>query len=765
MNPFTFRANVDPKISRDAHDLSKTVNGSFNFGRLYPIHTREVIPGETYDNQPSFGFEFAPTPFPVQTRMTARFHTFYVRKRNLWKDFMDFQGNTKPNLVKPYIDAAANPNYGKVGGLFDYFGIPVVSYGTTLNINTDIGVSLVPIASNPENALNWPTDIDLSPAQFVSSLPVSSYTLGLTSGGTGNNMAKAFLSIPFADLNTVFGTLNLSFTQVLSFDSLPDFKTLESYQEYLQQTYSSVFSRVVVYTGGPSGSSVLYDSSSEPSFSAMSVKISLTSLENGKVSGTAYYTVSLSSDLISRIKLSVSPSSNVVLSFIVPPTTGPNIANPVGLQKDGLWVPTFILQSLTTPDGSIATPLSSIDPVLWPYYRSDRPDDENVIKLNAEPFRAYESIYNAFYRNSRNNPRIVDGVPEYNKYITTDEGGLDSTIYDLYPVSWERDFLTEAVQSPQQGAAPLVGIQQQIPTSVSYNDEQGNRVTIDLNAHTLDGEIKAVDVLATLDDSQREALAPFLQYATSGISINDFRNVNAFQKWLEKNMMSGYKFPDVVKAHYGVKIKYDELDVPLFIGGFTQTLRSNMVTQTTETSDSPLGSFAGQLSCAGQSPHRIRHFCDEPGYVITVLSFSAVPSYSQLLPPLFRKRTVLENFSPEFAHIGLVPITYEEVCPIEAKKQNIPLSTVFGYQRSWYEDVSDVDTVVGEMRTTLRPYLVNRVFAQPPVLNGSFLNMDASQINDIFAVRDPSEDKIFGQIYFDLKSISPVPKDGTPRLD
>ena len=54
-----------------------------------------------------------------------------------------------------------------------------------------------------------------------------------------------------------------------------------------------------------------------------------------------------------------------------------------------------------------------------------------------------------------------------------------------------------------------------------------------------------------------------------------------------------------------------------------------MVTQTTDGGDgSPLGSYAGQLSCVGTSKHSIRHYCDEPGWIIGILSVVPVPNYS-----------------------------------------------------------------------------------------------------------------------------------------
>jgi hypothetical protein len=81
-----------------------------------------------------------------------------------------------------------------------------------------------------------------------------------------------------------------------------------------------------------------------------------------------------------------------------------------------------------------------------------------TIPLSALPFRAYESYYNAFGRDIRNNPFIVDGKPEYNKYVPSTKGGSDTYKYQLRYANWEPDAYTTALQSPQAGVAPLVGI-------------------------------------------------------------------------------------------------------------------------------------------------------------------------------------------------------------------------------------------------------------------------------------------------------------------
>ena len=71
-----------------------------------------------------------------------------------------------------------------------------------------------------------------------------------------------------------------------------------------------------------------------------------------------------------------------------------------------------------------------------------------AIPLSALPFRAYEAYYNAFGRDIRNNPFIVGGKPEYNRYVPTVKGGKDSFKYQLHYANWEPDAYTTALQSP-----------------------------------------------------------------------------------------------------------------------------------------------------------------------------------------------------------------------------------------------------------------------------------------------------------------------------
>ena len=64
-------------------------------------------------------------------------------------------------------------------------------------------------------------------------------------------------------------------------------------------------------------------------------------------------------------------------------------------------------------------------------FKSQKPGSASFPRLLAYRFRAYESVYNAYYRDIRNNPFVVAGRPVYNKWLPTMKGGADETLYEL----------------------------------------------------------------------------------------------------------------------------------------------------------------------------------------------------------------------------------------------------------------------------------------------------------------------------------------------
>ena len=215
------------------------------------------------------------------------------------------------------------------------------------------------------------------------------------------------------------------------------------------------------------------------------------------------------------------------------------------------------------------------------------------------------------------------------------------------------------------------------------------------------------------------------------------------------------------------------MNIPEFLGGFTRDVNMNRVVQSIErdpSADYPSGSYANALgSLAGDAflaaeGLPISCFCDEESVIMGLISIVPVPNYSQLLPKHYLYRDLLDHFQPEFDNLGFQPITYKEVCPIQAFNAGDDLNGTFGYQRVWYDLVQRTDQVHGLFRTQLRDFLMNRVFDAKPTLTKSFLLVDDEQLNDVFAVTETT-DKFTGQIWMDCQVKLPVSRVSIPRLD
>lgn len=706
-NIFTKTNNYVDKPKRNVFDLSFQNNATFEFGKLYPVLCKEVLPGDSFKIDATFGLKFLPFYWPVQTRMKANLHFFYVRRRNLWKDFVDYWGNTKEGLVPPYL-SFRDREMLKTGELADYLGVPTNIYG---NFGSTATVSVSWPSVNNDNHVWLPEFTEngfpvMQQTNVINQEWVASY---------GNYVYRESSLINLSSYDTI-----TSFIMRYNINSAKIIPVTLSLV-FLNET----FNLTTPISSNESGINSI--NIANLLFTRNSDNLSGFKLDDFKHLGNFYIVFKL---LVGQV---VDDSSS---SFGITATM-------VGYNNN--LRPSSVLD------------ISSND-LINPYLPSN---SNGKILISAEPFRAYEAIYNSFYRNPQNNPYILNGVKEYNKYIPTNDGGLDDNSYKLHFRNWESDFLTTATQTPQQGDfAPLVGVTS--TGQMTFQDEDGNiyKAYADVSD---DGTIKGLKVGETgLPAGTLHALVDSI---STGISINDFRNVNALQRWLEKNLRRGYRFKDQIMSHFGVDVRYDELDMPEFIGGCSEDINVNQISNTNGAGDVPLGEYGAQASCVGTTRNAVSHYFDEPGYVMAILCISPVPNYSQLLPKYLIKRNLFDHYFPEFGHIGPQPILMKEVCPNQQFVEDpTKLDKVFGYQRAWYDYLASVDEVHGYFRSEMRNFLINRRFDVAPELSESFLLIDPDQVNDVFAVTDRTH-KILGQIYFDIKAKRPIPEFGIPRLE
>lgn len=414
------------------------------------------------------------------------------------------------------------------------------------------------------------------------------------------------------------------------------------------------------------------------------------------------------------------------------------------------------------------------------YGKKDSPN-----KISAYPFRMYEAVYNCYYRDSRNNPYVLNGKPVYNQWLPTRKSGADSTVYTLHNCNWERDAFTTAVPNPQQGLkAPLAGITTyqavstldsgEIKTEVktALVTEDGKKYALD---YKTDDEGTALTGVTYTELSSTENVRPvtnLIELANSGLSIETLRYVNAYQKYLELNMRKGYSYRDIMQGRWDIDIRFDELLMPTFIGGISREINVNAVTQTVDNAsasdtsyESSLGSQSGICGVYGTSDNNIEVFCDEASYIMAVLTIVPTPIYSQLTPKHFFYRDLLDTPQPEFQNIGFQPILKKELNIFDKDGGE----EVFGYQRPWYEFCQKYDTCSGAFRDSLGNFLMKRTFLGTPDLSASFLQIDPAQLTDVFSVtkvgESPITDHIYGYVHFDITAKLPINRVAIPRLD
>ncbi len=827
-NVFKQAAEPNNKVETSHFDLSFQNNLTMQFGYLYPCFVKKFAPKTSVKIKPTFGLNFMPMMFPVQTRMRARMSFYKVRCRSLWKDYKDWFGNLKPNLEKPYIDFNTQEKLNKMastGSLGDYLGLP-----TSL-------------------ASNVFSEVDATPYTYRHTSPLKGRTIGFLPSGsvnTDNSSEPDSFSVPFSTEAADEFYKHYTTYKTNSSTGQPSLVMLVNANSSLSPFYDKLVCSITVdlsaadhFLSEAEKSGATLPESSFSIFSSEdieSIKTVLSNVSIGKMTSQTNYSVRLRlpKDYVS-VDISTKGSQVVITWTIKTVLSDPDekyfIALPslIGHVVDGNnqlslrflgrsdkyaryvslgyllratygnlptnyepYFDTYVMTGEVTRNISSSpypaisaisfegkyrydtSDLGSIDDLTLstsPYYNSASSRRLEQLKIDASFFRAYESIYNAYFRDIRNNPYILNGQPEYNIFIPSDEGGADNNIYELRRRNWEADFLTTAVPSPQQGRAPLVGITTyNDSTNLAFTAEDGKKYAVTFDYDKDAGELKDVAFRELGDDAIIREARNMMDLVSSGISISDLRNVNAYTKFLELNMRKGYFYKDLVEGHFDTKVRYDELNMPEFIGGTAKDVFVNPVSQTVQTSSDgsyfgALGSYAGQASVSGQADNTISAYFDEETIVIGLISIVPVANYSQLLPKHFLHRELLDSYFPEFDNIGFQPILYNEVCPIQAFNSDPKsLSETFGYQRPWYDYVASVDEVHGLFRTNLRNFLINRVFASKPTLSEDFLLVDPEQVNDVFSVTQTT-DKILGQVWFDVQVKAPISRIAIPRLD
>lgn len=742
-NVFDATFDANNRIDVNSFDWSHVNNFTTNFGRITPVFC-ELVPAKgSLRINPEFGLELMPMVFPVQTRMFARLNFFKVTLRSMWEDYSDFISNFRDDLEEPFIlpDKYRFAKMLKTNTLGDYLGIPTQKT-TFSEYKTSTVVRCKPSGSTSDQGFyfissssSW-DDIFTQWTGTISSIKTISCAVS-------SSDSESTVLLPCTDVISIGNFTSAS----LKFKMSTKFK------------FNRMPCRIMVLN------------------SVLKTKFYVDSMFYLSADGkTATLNVPLGN--ISE-KLNSAGNTSATTCFV---------AILVPFSSLGSATDSIITQSV---DVYLHSKLSEVDYSSYPFLTTT--NSTGRPRLLAYRFRAYEAVYNAYYRDIRNNPFVVDGRPVYNKWLPTMKGGADMTPYELHQCNWERDFLTTAVPNPQQGAyAPLVGLTVgdvvtrsedgtlSVQKQTVLVDEDGSKYGVSYKVSE-DGErLIGVDYDPVSEKTPVTAINSYAELAAlttqqgSGFTIETLRYVNAYQKFLELNMRKGFSYKQIMQGRWDIDIRFDELLMPEFIGGVSRELSMRTVEQTVDQQSSSsqgqyaeaLGSKTGIAGVYGSTSNNIEVFCDEESYIIGLLTVTPVPIYTQLLPKDFTYNGLLDHYQPEFDRIGFQPITYKEICPMNADNSTSPdfMEKPFGYQRPWYEYVAKCDSAHGLFRTDMKNFVMNRTFSGLPQLGQQFLLVDPDTVNKVFSVTEYT-DKIFGYVKFNATARLPISRVAIPRLD
>ena len=372
------------------------------------------------------------------------------------------------------------------------------------------------------------------------------------------------------------------------------------------------------------------------------------------------------------------------------------------------------------------------------------------VDFSALPFRAYNLIWNEWYRDQN----LQDSV-------TVNTGDTDTAAnYELLKRGKRHDYFTSSLPFPQKGEPVSLNLAGNAPigTDVNQNDELGVRITTNDSTAKLNTNTQYLSLSGSPIGQENELFA-VLDNVTA-VTINQLRQAFQLQRFLERDARSGTRYIEVIKAHFGVTNPDFRLQRPEYLGGNHADINQTTIAQTTQTlaGSTPQGNLAA-FGVGSTNGRVFNKSFTEHGYIIGVASVYSDLTYQQGLNRMWQRETRVDYFWPVFAHLGEQEIFNSEIYANGDAND----SAVFGYQERYAEYRYSPNRISGLFRSSnsasLDVWHYAEDFAQLPVLSSEFIENNAP-VKRNSAV--PLEPDLICDFNFDLKCVRPIPMYGTP---
>ena len=275
----------------------------------------------------------------------------------------------------------------------------------------------------------------------------------------------------------------------------------------------------------------------------------------------------------------------------------------------------------------------------------------NAQNVSALPFRAYNKIYNEWFRPQL----IISKLTE-----STGDGPDTPGDYTIKKAISYSDYFLQNLPSPQRGDAVDMPLGTTAPVYGNANDtylfnetDATKRVlrTSTTGNVTLNGTPSATDDARFSTDSSEVGLVADLTNATAA-TINSLRLNFQLQALYEADQMAGTRFTEILQHRWGINNFPDgRAQRPEFLFHQRTMLNVNPVAQTGETGTTPQGNLAG-FGTASMSGKGFQASFVEFGYLQFFVVTRADLTYQEGIERMWTQSTRFDFFTPELESIG-----------------------------------------------------------------------------------------------------------------